>query len=222
MNCELDHLVVVAESLAQGVAWCEATLGVTPGPGGRHAWMGTHNRLLPIGSPSFPRAYLEIIAIDPEAPPPGRPRWFELDRVALQAAVARGPRLWHAVVRSPNLEMMRWGLIAQGHAPGELCAAERATPQGLLRWQILVPADGGLDAGGALPTLISWDGAHPTDSMPDAGLRLRELRVRELPPRARDVLRWRGPRFVPAPAPRLTAVFETPRGEVLLDSLELA
>lgn len=28
----LDHLVVAAASLAQGVQWCETTLGVTPGP----------------------------------------------------------------------------------------------------------------------------------------------------------------------------------------------
>ena len=31
----LDHLVVMAASLDEGVAWCEATLGVTPGPGGQ-------------------------------------------------------------------------------------------------------------------------------------------------------------------------------------------
>ena len=42
----LDHLVVLAPSLASGVAWAEATLGVTPGPGGEHSLMGTHNRLL--------------------------------------------------------------------------------------------------------------------------------------------------------------------------------
>jgi hypothetical protein len=31
---QLDHLVVAARTLDEGVAWCEATLGVTPGPGG--------------------------------------------------------------------------------------------------------------------------------------------------------------------------------------------
>jgi hypothetical protein len=67
----VDHLVVAAATLEQGVAWCEATLGVTPGPGGRHALMGTHNRLLNLGSAAFPHSYLEIIAIDPEAPAPG-------------------------------------------------------------------------------------------------------------------------------------------------------
>ena len=72
MNCDIDHLVIGAASLAQGTAWCEATFGVVPGPGGVHPLMGTHNRLLSIGTEAFPNAYLEIIAIDPEAAPPGR------------------------------------------------------------------------------------------------------------------------------------------------------
>ncbi len=69
---QLDHLVMAAHTLEQGVAWCEAVLGATPAAGGKHVGMGTHNRLLSIGSVAFPQAYLEIIAIDPEAPPPGR------------------------------------------------------------------------------------------------------------------------------------------------------
>ena len=56
----LDHLVVIAPTLADGVAWCESTLGVTPGPGGEHPLMGTHNRLIHISSPTHPRAYLEV------------------------------------------------------------------------------------------------------------------------------------------------------------------
>ena len=65
----LDHLVIMATSLEQGVAWCEATLGATPGPGGEHPLMGTHNRLLKIASPGFAGAYLEIIAINSIAIP---------------------------------------------------------------------------------------------------------------------------------------------------------
>ena len=84
MSNRLDHLVVAAASLEQGAAWCEATLGVVPGPGGVHATMGTHNRLLRIATEAFPDAYLEIIAIDPAAPAPGRPRWFGLDDPVLQ------------------------------------------------------------------------------------------------------------------------------------------
>ena len=54
---QLDHLVVMATTLDQGVAWCEATLGVTPGPGGEHPLMGTHNRLLSIASERFPNEW---------------------------------------------------------------------------------------------------------------------------------------------------------------------
>ena len=75
---EIDHLVVVADNLDQGVAWCQATLGVAPGPGGRHANMGTHNRLLALGSATFPASYLEILAIQLDTP---------LGRVALDSGV---------------------------------------------------------------------------------------------------------------------------------------
>ena len=54
----LDHLVIMANTLNEGVAWCEATLGVTPGPGGEHPLMSTHNRLLRIDSKAFPSPIL--------------------------------------------------------------------------------------------------------------------------------------------------------------------
>lgn len=64
----VDHLVVAAAGLDAGAAWLEAHLGAPLAPGGRHAAMGTHNRLLRLG----PRLYLELIAIDPDAARPGR------------------------------------------------------------------------------------------------------------------------------------------------------
>ena len=90
MSAAVDHLVVAAASLDQGVAWCEATLGITPGPGGKHPLMGTHNRLLKIATEPSRDAYLEIIAIDPAAPPPGRVRWFGLDDAVAAGAIAGG------------------------------------------------------------------------------------------------------------------------------------
>ena len=67
MSAQVDHLVVAARTLAEGVQWCEATLGITPGPGGKHPLMSTHNRLFNITSDGFPNAYFEIVAIDPTA-----------------------------------------------------------------------------------------------------------------------------------------------------------
>ena len=218
MSVALDHLVVVAATLAQGVAWCEATLGVTPGPGGHHALMGTHNRLLKIATAAFPEAYLEIIAIDPEAPPPGRARWFGMDDALLQAGLQDGPRLLHLVARSTMLDMHRWGLITLGLKPGDPVAASRDTPAGRLSWQILVREDGALDCGGALPTLIQWQGLHPAANMPESGVTLQSLTLHGVPERARQVLRLRGVQVLATPGPALTATLLTPRSEVVLRS----
>src|SRR5215212_6108427 len=94
----LDHLVVACRSLDEGRGWCETTFGVAPQAGGRHSLMGTHNLLLSVSSERHPGAYLELIAIDPDAPPPAQPRWFDLDDASLQAAIAT-PRLVHWVAR---------------------------------------------------------------------------------------------------------------------------
>lgn len=219
MSVQIDHLIVAADSLAQGVAWCEATLGVTPGPGGRHALMSTHNRLLKISTDAFPDAYLEIIAIDPDAPPPGRARWFGLDAPALQQGLrSGGPRLIHAVARSTMLDMHRWGLITVGQRPGDPVAASRDTPLGRLEWQMLLRDDGGLDCGGALPTLLQWGSRHPAQAMPDSGVTLKALALNGVPDRARDVLRLRGVAVSAGPGPALRATFATPLGEVMMES----
>lgn len=217
MSCALDHLVVAAATLDEGVAWCAATLGVVPGPGGRHALFGTHNRLLRLAGPDFPRAYLEIIAVDPGAPPPARPRWFGLDDPALQAGLRdQGPRLLHAVLRTSDLPGLRRGLVDVGHDPGVPLAAERDTPAGPLRWQILVRDDGALPGQGALPTLIQWDGRHPTDAMPASPVVLQALHFGRLPARAAGVLGLGGVTSADGDGPALRATLATPRGVVTL------
>jgi hypothetical protein len=213
-GCAVDHLVVAARTLDEGVAWCEATLGITPTAGGQHPLMGTHNRVFAIGSEAYPNAYFEIIAIDPDAPPPGRARWFALDETDLSA----GPRLVHWVARSTQLDMHRWGLITVGHAPGNPLAASRETPQGLLSWQILVRDDGRLECGGALPTLIQWQGRHPAEALPPSGLVLKSLALAGVPARSATVLRLRGVAVSSAPGTPITAVLQTPKGEVTLES----
>ncbi|MGZ6164169.1 MAG: VOC family protein, partial [Myxococcaceae bacterium] len=52
----LDHLVVAGETL--DTSGLDAVLGVALSGGGKHARMGTHNRLLRLGTD----AYLELIA----------------------------------------------------------------------------------------------------------------------------------------------------------------
>ena len=97
---QLDHLVVAAVTLADGIAYIADATGAAPRPGGKHAAMGTHNALLRLGE----RTYLEIIAIDPDAPAPPRRRWFDLDDIALQSELTEQPRLIHWVARVDDIE----------------------------------------------------------------------------------------------------------------------
>lgn len=178
-QARIDHLVVAAPSLAEGAAWCEATLGLTPGPGGAHALFGTHNGLLRLHSTAHPKAYLEIIAIDPAAtptrPPPLR-RWFDLDDPALRERLRReGPQLIHWVASVPDIDAACARLRALGIERGPVIDASRPTPQGLLRWRITVRDDGQRLFGGALPTLIQWGDTHPADGMTGADLGLQGL-----------------------------------------------
>ncbi len=212
----VDHLVVGAATLQQGVQWCEATLGITPGPGGEHALMGTHNRLLSLVTPGLPLAYLEIIAINPEAPgpAPGRQRWFGLDEAAVQTRLAQhGPQLLHWVARSTALAAHQAALQKMGLQPGEPVAASRPTPAGLLQWQILLRRDGRTLFGGAWPTLIQWQGPHPAQAMPPSGVTLQRLQLHgELPPPAQELLRVPGLELVDGPGAALTITLQSPLG----------
>jgi hypothetical protein len=222
----IDHLVIAARTLAEGVAWCEATLGVVPGPGGEHALFSTHNRLLRLHSASAPHAYMEIIAIHPTATPtraPGLKRWFDLDDPALQQRLAEhGPQLIHWVASVPDIQRACDALRALHLEPGPVLSASRPTPQGLLQWQISVRDDGQRLMGGALPTLIQWGDTHPATSMGAAALRLQGLQLShpspELLREALQTLGAGGTAVVAGPT-ALRATIETPRGTVVLNSI---
>ena len=220
----IDHLVVAADTLAQGVAWCEATLGVKPGPGGEHPLMGTHNRLLRIATVDHPRAYFEIIAADPAMPvaPHGRRRWYDLDDAALRASIRdQGPRLVHWVAQVPDMAAAVAALQRLGIDRGHVLAVSRMTPRGLLQWEITVRDDGQRLFDGCLPSLIAWGDVHPAAAMPESGVTLHRLAIRH--PHAdalRDALRVLGIDGVEVTegAPDLCATLHGPRATVRLES----
>ena len=217
MKLALDHVVVAARRLEEGVAWCEAVLGITPGPGGQHVFMGTHNRLFSIASATFPRAYFEIIAIDPNAIAPGRPRWFDLDQPAIQAALAGGPKLVHWVARTHNLALAHDEARSAGIDCGEVLQAERETDRGTLTWRITVRPDGRRLMAGAVPTLIEWSGVHPVDTMPPSGVQLEQVVLAGLPPALVKALPTAAQTSADAAAP-ITLTLSTPRGKVRLEA----
>lgn len=156
----LDHLAVSVTSLAEGVDWVESALGVTLAPGGVHALMSTHNRLLGLGD-----IYLEVIAIDPSAPKPKHPRWFDLDNFT------GSPRLTNWIVACDDLDA---ALAALPQGVGVPVDLER----GDLRWRMAIPTDGRLPCGDTHPALIQWQGsAHPAQRLPDMGVRLDLLEI---------------------------------------------
>ncbi len=212
MSVGLDHLVIAAATLEDGVRWCESTLGVTPGPGGKHPLMGTHNRLLRLFGDEFPAAFLEIIAIDPDAAQPPHARWFGLDRRPRAAA----PALVHWVARCDLIVQRCETLAGLGLDPGVPTAVSRDTPQGRLAWIFSVRADGVPQAAGALPALIEWQGPHPTEHMPPSGLRLESLQVGGLPRNASDQLAVPGVSF--AGPPGLRATLRGPQGLMTLET----
>ncbi|MBW6506253.1 MAG: VOC family protein [Rhodobacteraceae bacterium] len=158
MDAVLDHVAIAAASLDEGVAWVEARLGLRMAPGGEHPAMGTHNRLLSLG----PSEYLEVIAVNPDAPRPAHPRWFGLDRFT------GPPRAVAWVLRVPDLDAQP---MPAGVGP------PMALSRGDLAWRLTVPAGGQGPFDGLYPALIEWAGAHPAPRLPDLGLRLARLEI---------------------------------------------
>ncbi len=207
----IDHLVVTAPDLDTGAAWVREVLGVEPGPGGVHAKMGTHNRLLRLGA----SMYLEVIAVDPGAPAPDRARWFGLDEIDPGAP----PRLATWVVRTSDIE--------SAHAASPVVSGY-VTPmsRGDLHWRITIPRNGGLPLQGIAPSLIQWQARHPAAAMPESGCVL--LRLDGFHPRAEkvramlDAVGFQGEFSVsPTPAgtaPRLVAHIRTPNGIATIPS----
>lgn len=166
MTIELDHLVVGAATLEQGVAYVEQRLGVRCQPGGIHPGMGTHNALVRLDSTT----YLEVIAIDPGAEAPSEPRWFGLDDPAIRRILRETPCLLTWVARCADLN---GALAATRHDAGR----PRPMQRGALHWRIAFPDDGGLVEYGLVPPLIEWgpDTENPAGRLPDQGLSMERL-----------------------------------------------
>jgi len=157
----IDHITLAAYSLSAGVDYLQSVLGVRLQPGGKHPRMGTHNSLLRLGD----QVFLEVIAIDPDAPAPNRPRWFGLD----QLDEFRQPFALTWVARTDDIHM---SVKTSTEAHGSVEPMSRAH----LSWHMTIPEDGRLILQGLVPALIQWEGsAHPCALLPDQGCSLISL-----------------------------------------------
>ena len=166
MASRFDHVVIGAAHLGDAAAIVEARLGADLTGGGKHPMMATHNRLMRLAD-----GYLEVIAIDPDAPAPDRARWYGLDNPETAGRLADGPRALCWVAAVDDIEKAAAGC---GYECGRIIEVTR----GDLRWRLTVPDDGSLAAGGILPALIEWPtGVNPVAAIPDSGLALAGLRA---------------------------------------------
>ena len=167
MNTQLDHLVVGAASIEQGVAYIKEQLGVDIPKGGEHPLMGTHNHLMQLGNDVF----LEVIAINPDVPAPDRPRWYGLDDPFVRRQIEQQPQLLTWVVNTSDLTHL---LSQSSFAFGEATPVSR----GDLHWHFAIPDDGRLLASGMLPSLMQWHTeTHPAKSMGDVDCILTSLEI---------------------------------------------
>ncbi len=197
--------MVAARTLEQGVLWLEQKLGVKMQTGGNHPLFGTHNALLKLGETT----YLEVIAVDPDAPTPTRKRWFELD----QAHLLEQPKLIHWVANTENIQAR----VQEFPMLGRVLEASRDD----LRWQISVPDDGHLNFNGLMPTLITWDGIYPTSKLEPRGCELLKLEgFHPEPLRVNAALEQMDAKSLlevfEVPIARLKAVIQTPHGIAVL------
>lgn len=162
MPSHIDHLVIVAPSLEVGARYVRDRLGVTMQAGGRHPRMATHNLLLWLGTGT----YLEVIAPDPDAPAPERPRWFALDSLAPAAP----PLLATWVARTEDI-------LSASQAYGTACGRIEAMHRGTLHWQITIPTDGSMPMDGTAPALIEWAEGSPAAGLDDQGCALVSLEL---------------------------------------------
>ena len=211
MQNRIDHLAIGAADLAQGVAAMEKALGVTVPAGSKHAAMSTHNCVMQAGNESF----FELIAIDPEAPDPGRARWFSFDDPATRTRLAERPRALCWVVNTDDLD----GVIAASPVDlGEIVDFRR----GERSWRLTVPEDGHLPEYGLLPAFIEWSpGPHPSTGQQDLGVRLAKVMISTPEPaRLRSVFDRLQIAHLAEIAEGETALafaFDSPKGRVIID-----
>jgi Glyoxalase-like domain len=204
---KVDHLVYATPDLNRGVEEIEKILGVRATPGGQHPGRGTRNALITLG----PAIYLEIIAPDPEQPPPKTPRPFGIDGLKESRLVA-----WAA--KGSDLERLRDEAARKGARLGEVMSGSRRRTDGiLLSWRYTDPQT--VLADGLIPFFIDWgQSPHPARTAAQ-GASLIALRAEH--PDAQRVQRLLNELGLDLPvqrgtAPALVAIIDSPRGRVEL------
>jgi hypothetical protein len=160
-HARIDHIILGAADLDHATQAFEGMTGVRPVYGGKHP-TGTHNALVSLGD----QTYLEIIAVQPSAPPPASlPNLADFESPT--------PIGW--AVTADDGSALRYHLVAAGFEFTENEDGARTMPSGTtLHWQTFGLAKDIDEA----PFFILWtpETPHPSSTSP-SGCSLKRLAI---------------------------------------------
>ncbi|MEO1919969.1 MAG: VOC family protein [Paracoccaceae bacterium] len=159
-----DHIAIGCATLEQGAAYMAVRTGLTVPIGGEHPLMGTHNLVMSMGEDTF----FEVIAVNPSAAKPMRPRWFGLDDARLT-----NPRPHSWILNSDDLETD----LATAKSLGIDLGSPTTLTRGDMTWRFAVREDGAIPLEGAAPMIMEWSemSIHPATKMADLGARISSI-----------------------------------------------
>lgn len=205
----VDHLLVGAAELYQGIEWINDRTGVTACLGGVHPGRGTCNALLSLGE----KQYLEIIVPDPEQ---------ESNHFTTALRSLKQPTLITWAAATDSIKDVETMARDAGFHPESPRDGSRARPDGkLLQWKsISINGAFGSRFVEPIPFFIQWlpGSSHPSQDSP-AGCRLESLEFED--PDSSPLtaeLRWLGieATVTQRPERRLRATLTTPLGKLSL------
>jgi len=218
---KLDHLVVIAQTLRDGVEYVSDSLRAAPVL--LQKVEGVGNDAVGARLPLWNGLSIDVMAVSRDAAEEETvtfPRPYGLDSTETRMRAAHGPFLahWVARVERPR-HLKRWadqyprrlGIIRDMQHARRAAHATLDASGAFPAWR------GAGD--GLLPTLIQWNDAHhPPASFPESGIALKALRgFHPSPELIGEQLRWLGLETILTVEPTLVepsmfAEFETPSG----------
>lgn len=201
----VDHLLLAAPDLEDGINVVEDLLGIRAFIGGRHIGLGTRNALIAIG----PASYLEIIAPDPEQTTYRKPRILGIDEL-------KAPKLVAWAAKGDDLEHLASMDLGGGLNLGEVLSSSRSGPDGAeLNWRFTDPFT--IIADRIVPFFINWDQSQHPASQAAPGAAMVDFRAEHPEP---DVVRGQLDKLgldLPVSRglePALVATIECPKGTI--------
>jgi len=218
-----DHLVVIAQTLREGIEYVADSLRAAPVP--LQTPEGVSPDVAGARLSLWNGLYIDVATISREVAEERSadacfPRPYGLDSTETRLRAAHGPFLAHWVARVERPRQLKRWAVQYPRRLGTIRDMQHARRAA----HATMDASGAFPAwrgagDGLLPTLIQWnDATHPTASLPESGIALKALRgFHPSPELIGEQLRWLGLETILTVEPTLVepsmfAEFETPSG----------